>query len=1064
MLTIRLWLASFAVGLFLIGAAQSASAAALERAPYLQTPTSASMVVKWRTDVATDSVVNYGNGPTNLTSSASSAALTTEHEVTITGLDPDTLYYYSVGSSGQTLSGGDAGHFFTTAPVPGTATPTRIWVIGDSGTANASAAAVRDAYKTNTGPATTDLWLMLGDNAYPDGTDSEYQAAVFDTYPELLRKVPLWTTLGNHDGHTADSATQSGAYYDIFSLPTAGEAGGLASGTEAYYSFDYGNIHFVSLESYETDRSPGGAMMTWLENDLAANDKEWVVAFWHHPPYTKGSHNSDTEGRLIDMREIALPILESYGVDLVLSGHSHSYERSHLLDGHYGASSTLTGAMILDNGGGREDSAAGAYDKPAAAPNAGAVYAVAGSSGKTSSGSLDHPAMFFSLQSLGSMILEVDGNRLDAQFIDASGIVDDYFTITKGPDTTAPSINLTEASDASTVTVTFSEKVDAASAENIANYAIDNGVAVSLATLSADERSVVLDTSPLTEGVVHTLTVDNVDDLAGNTIAANSQSQFTFVTLQTKEFQDGVAPTPGYAGTRDAYISENGPDTANGTATTLLVDGDDPSGSTNDKSTLVLWDISDIPGDATVDTAAITINVTNVGSGYEIYQVLNNWQETGVTWNSASAGTPWQSPGADGVLDRGTTVVGVVNGGVTGSLSVVVNQDGLDVVQSWIDGSAPNNGFIIADTSATNGLDFSSREVGAPLDRPKLSVTYSLPSGGPDTQPPDPPVALTADAVTDTTVSLSWQSCGSAPCDDVGVTGYKVYEGGALIGSPLTPSYVHSGLTPDTTYDYEVSSVDAAGNESSGNPTLMVTTDAPPPVPTILVNDVAMSLQSNKKWRFARAEVTVVDGNADPVSGATVSGAWSGLTSSSADLVTDGNGRATFNSGQVPKSATGDFAFAVTDVVGSGYVYDATANVETSDCIDTAGTDCSGDPPDPGPVITMHTSTLVMTAIQARKHWRGEAALLIIDADTLVPVPGATVTGTWAFATPGGSSSALGSTSAVTGSDGIAYVLSPKERAGPGDMFIFSLVGVTKTDGVFDSTGPVEGTAFVPGS
>ena len=95
-------------------------------------------------------------------------------------------------------------------------------------------------------------------------------------------------------------------------------------------------------------------MMTWLTNDLAANDKEWVIAFWHHPPYTKGSHDSDTEGRLIDMRENALPILESYGVDLVLSGHSHSYERSHLLDGHYGTSDTLTGAMILDNGGGLE--------------------------------------------------------------------------------------------------------------------------------------------------------------------------------------------------------------------------------------------------------------------------------------------------------------------------------------------------------------------------------------------------------------------------------------------------------------------------------------------------------------------------------------------------------------------------------------------------------------------------------------------------------------------------------------------------------------------------------------
>ncbi|NNE83637.1 MAG: hypothetical protein HKN28_06670, partial [Alphaproteobacteria bacterium] len=546
------YLASFAVGLLLFGAAQPTSAAVLERGPYLQTPTSASMVLKWRTDTPTDSVVNFGDAPTNLTSTVSTPTLTTEHEITVTGLAPDTRYYYSVGSSAETLSGGNSGQFFTTAPVPGTTKPTRVWIIGDSGTANASAAAVRDAYKTSTGSTVTDLWLMLGDNAYPDGIDSQYQAAVFDIYPDLLRKIPLWPTLGNHDGHTADSATQAGPYYDIFTLPTNGEAGGLPSGTEAYFSFDYGNIHFVNLESYETDRSPGGAMMTWLANDLAANDKEWVIAFWHHPPYTKGSHNSDTEGRLIDMRQNALPILESHGVDLVLSGHSHSYERSHLIDGHYGHSSTLTGAMVLDNGGGRE-TGAGAYDKPVGGTNAGAVYAVAGSSGKVSGGSLDHPAMFASISSLGSMILEVNGNRLDAQFIDESGNVDDNFTIIKGDDTTPPIINKTEADDASSVTVTYSEKVDVTSAQNIANYAIDNGVTISAATLAADERTVTLDTSALTEGVEHTLTVNNVDDIAGNTIAANSQSQFTFVVIQTKDFQDGVAPTTAYAGTRDAY-------------------------------------------------------------------------------------------------------------------------------------------------------------------------------------------------------------------------------------------------------------------------------------------------------------------------------------------------------------------------------------------------------------------------------------------------------------------------------------------------------------------------------
>ena len=75
---------------------------------------------------------------------------------------------------------------------------------------------------------------MLGDNAYNDGTDAEYQTKLFDMYPQMLRKSVLWPTLGNHDAVTSDSTTQSGPYYYAFSLPTAGEAGGLASGTEAY--------------------------------------------------------------------------------------------------------------------------------------------------------------------------------------------------------------------------------------------------------------------------------------------------------------------------------------------------------------------------------------------------------------------------------------------------------------------------------------------------------------------------------------------------------------------------------------------------------------------------------------------------------------------------------------------------------------------------------------------------------------------------------------------------------------------------------------------------------------
>lgn len=405
------------------------------RGPYLQLGGPTSIVVRWRTDLPADGVVRYGPAPDDLSHSVSAADPTTEHAVALASLTPATRYYYAVESGGNVLAGGDHEHTFVTSPGPGSRSPVRVWAIGDSGTANQDARDVRDAFLAFSAARPADLWLMLGDNAYDDGTDAEYQAAVFETYPSMLRTTPLWATLGNHDGHTANSATESGPYYDVFTLPREGEIGGVASGTEAYYSFDYANIHFICLESFETNRLPTGAMLTWLQADLDATNQEWIVAFWHHPPYTKGSHNSDSEPELVQMRGFALPILEAGGVDLVLCGHSHSYERSYLLDGHYGLSTTLDPeAMILDGGDGREDGD-GAYTKHTLADPAhrGAVYAVAGSSGKISGGALNHPAMFVSLNELGSMVLDFDAGRLDAVFLTHTGEIHDRFTLLKLP-------------------------------------------------------------------------------------------------------------------------------------------------------------------------------------------------------------------------------------------------------------------------------------------------------------------------------------------------------------------------------------------------------------------------------------------------------------------------------------------------------------------------------------------------------------------------------------------------------------------------------------------------------
>ena len=698
------------------------------RGPYLQQQTDNSIIVRWRTDIATDSVVRYGTDSATLGFSASGSVNTTEHTVLVNGLADATQYFYSVGDNSTTLAG-DASYHFSTSPVPGTAANTRVWVIGDSGTANSDAQAVRDAYKTWSASQAGNFMLMLGDNAYNDGTDAEYQNAVFDIYPELLRQLPVWSTLGNHDGHSADSATQSGPYYDIFNFPTAAEAGGLASGTEAYYAFDYGNTHFVVLDSYESDRSVNGNMLQWLESDLATNDKPWLIAFFHHPPYTKGSHNSDTEGQLIDMRQNALPILEAWGVDLVMAGHSHTYERSFLLDGHYGLSGTLdVGANILDIGDGSE-SGDGVYEKPdiIAAQNEGAVYAVAGSSGKVTTGKpLDHPAMLVALESLGSLVLDIAGNRMDVTFLDQNATVRDEFTIMKTPDIEAPLIGSAAAEDASHVLVDYSEKVDAAGAVNTANYAIA-GLGVSAAELLTGNKTVRLTTDVMTAGNAYVLTVNNVMDESGNTIAANTQVNFEFNPIMIKAFQDGLAPDNAYDGTMDSYIREATATTNYGAATTIQVDGDEPSGTGTDMSIVIGWDISEIPTTATVQAASIILNTLNIGGPYSCFGLLRAWNQAEISWNEASNGVTWGSPGAGGVSDRDSLSVCSFNAGVNGPITIDLNTDGLALVQSWVDGSLANNGIIITDSVSSNGADFDSSESTSAMSRPKLEVIYTVP-------------------------------------------------------------------------------------------------------------------------------------------------------------------------------------------------------------------------------------------------------------------------------------------------------------------------------------------------
>jgi acid phosphatase type 7 len=283
------------------------------------------------------------------------------------------------------------------------------------------------------------MFLHVGDMAYNSGLDSEFQGRFFEMYQDTLRNTVCWPAMGNHEGRTSKGMDGVGPYYDCYVCPTKGEAGGVPSGREAYYSFDFGNIHFVILDSCNESFNKkhqltplGDAMMEWLKEDLEKTQAEWLITYFHHPPYTKGSHNSDKESdyESIVMREKFLPLLESAGVDLVLAGHSHIYERSMLIDGAY-ATPTVANHVVIDDGDG-DPSGDGAYVKSAGLnANEGTIAIVTGNAGTSLKRIGTIPLMKRIILEHGSVLLYVEGDTLRGLMLNKEGVKRDTFALKK---------------------------------------------------------------------------------------------------------------------------------------------------------------------------------------------------------------------------------------------------------------------------------------------------------------------------------------------------------------------------------------------------------------------------------------------------------------------------------------------------------------------------------------------------------------------------------------------------------------------------------------------------------
>lgn len=302
---------------------------------------STSRTIMWQSDSSeVDAVIEYrlvGSDDIK-TLSATDTAFTDDgsttyiHEATITGLESNTKYEYRVGystdrrSDWYPLETAGAGEY-----------EVLIYPDSQSGDYSGWEQIVKDSAKRNPSAA---LYISMGDLV--DNGEQAYQWRTWlDSIKPLSTRIPLAPTLGNHEMYTLDwKMREPRAYLNYFDVPNNGNV----TFDRRYYSYDYGDVHYVVLDTqlYESNHEDNhdthhpdlyDVQVQWLRQDLAANTKKWTVVLMHRDPFqyafdrpgASRAAGFDEEGVLF------MPIFDEFHVDLVLSAHLHSYRnRGHV--------------------------------------------------------------------------------------------------------------------------------------------------------------------------------------------------------------------------------------------------------------------------------------------------------------------------------------------------------------------------------------------------------------------------------------------------------------------------------------------------------------------------------------------------------------------------------------------------------------------------------------------------------------------------------------------------------------------------------------------------------------
>ena len=302
--------------------------------PYLQYVTQDSITVMWRTNLEAEGHVQYGEDSYVRERAETTSDPVLIHEVTLTGLEPNTQYFY------EAVATGDEGELISETLTFQTAcnaeTPFAFAIISDTQDNPTVAKQIAEMAWAQR----PSFVLHPGDLVGIGGKATDWTEEFFPSMHPLISRACLFPVLGNHEGDAK-------FYYDYMSLPNP----------EYYYSFKYGNAEFFMVDS-NRKLSPGSEQYRWLEEQLTASTATWKFVCHHHPPYSSDENdygdlwktNKSTRGDL-RVRETC-QLYDKHQVDIVWNGHIHSYERTWPLYDHQPTDRGGTIYMIAGGGGG----------------------------------------------------------------------------------------------------------------------------------------------------------------------------------------------------------------------------------------------------------------------------------------------------------------------------------------------------------------------------------------------------------------------------------------------------------------------------------------------------------------------------------------------------------------------------------------------------------------------------------------------------------------------------------------------------------------------------------------